>query len=73
MKRFKWILALVTLCLFVVPGMFAQSQFGSLSGTVTDTSGAITAGANVVVKNMASGELRKTDQQILEQIAQAPE
>jgi len=60
MKRFKWILALVTLCLFVVPGMFAQSQFGSLSGTVTDTSGAITAGANVVVKNMASGELRKT-------------
>lgn len=60
MKQFQWILALVSLILFVVPATFAQSQFGSLSGTVTDTSGAVAAGANIVVKNTASGEVRKT-------------
>ena len=61
MSQSKWILALVSLIVFVflLPLAFGQSQFGSLNGTVTDPSGAATAGANVVVKNMASGESRK--------------
>ena len=62
MSQSKWILALVSLIVFVLllPLALGQSQFGSLNGTVTDPSGAATAGANVVVKNMASGESRKT-------------
>ena len=60
MSQSKWILALVSLVVFVLPLAFGQSQFGSLNGTVTDSSGAVTAGASVVVKNVASGEARKT-------------
>jgi len=60
MSQSKWILALVSLVVFALPSAFGQSQFGSLNGTVTDPSGAATSGANVVVKNMASGESRKT-------------
>ncbi|MBZ5683600.1 MAG: carboxypeptidase regulatory-like domain-containing protein [Acidobacteriia bacterium] len=60
MSQSKWILALVSLMVFVLPLAFGQSQFASLNGTVNDPSGAATAGANVVVKNVASGESRKT-------------
>ncbi|PYX72507.1 MAG: hypothetical protein DMG78_12095 [Acidobacteria bacterium] len=60
MSQSKWILALVSLVVFVLPLAFGQSQFGSLNGTVVDASGAVSAGANVVVKNVASGESRKT-------------
>jgi Carboxypeptidase regulatory-like domain len=50
---------LIATFLLILPLAFGQSQFASLSGTVTDSSGAVAAGANVTVKNAASGELRK--------------
>lgn len=40
---------------------FAQSQFATLSGTVTDTSGAVVANAKVTVANALSGEPRVTE------------
>jgi Carboxypeptidase regulatory-like domain/TonB-dependent Receptor Plug Domain len=52
---------------FVFSAMFwaaqAQSNSGSLSGTVTDPSGAVVPGATVTVENVVSGYLRsaKTD------------
>lgn len=46
--------------LLMQPITFAQSQFANLSGSVKDSTGAIVAGATVVVKDSASGETRKT-------------
>lgn len=38
----------------------AQSIFGSIAGTVSDPSGAVIPGANAVLKNTASGDIRRT-------------
>jgi hypothetical protein len=46
--------------LLMQPVAFAQSQFANLSGSVKDSTGAVVAGATVVVKDSASGETRKT-------------
>jgi Carboxypeptidase regulatory-like domain len=54
------LLLVAVLPLAVVPGASAQSQFATLSGTVTDSSGAIVSGAAVTLKYSASGETRKT-------------
>ena len=40
---------------------FGQSQFATLSGTVTDSSGAAIAGAKITVKGTTSGELRESE------------
>src|ERR1700716_4566817 len=40
--------------------VLAQSQFATLTGTVRDGSGGVVAGANVMVKDAASGETRRT-------------
>jgi hypothetical protein len=53
-------LATIAAFLLVLPLAFGQSQFASLNGTVADATGAVTSGANVTVKNVASGESRKT-------------
>lgn len=52
----------VTLVLFaaIVPCIRAQSMFGTLSGTVIDSAGAVVVGADVRVTNTNSGEIRKT-------------
>jgi hypothetical protein len=48
------------LALFLTgPTAFAQSMFATLSGTVSDSSGAIIPGADVTVKNANSGDVRK--------------
>ena len=54
------LLLVAVLPLVVGPGASAQSQFATLSGTVTDSSGAIVSGAAVTLKYSASGETRKT-------------
>lgn len=60
MTQRKRILGLIAMFLLVLPLAVGQSQFASLSGTVADATGAVANAANVTVKNVASGELRKT-------------
>lgn len=60
MTQRKRILGLIAMFLLVLPLAVGQSQFASLSGTVADAMGAVANAANVTVKNVASGELRKT-------------
>src|ERR1035437_7964040 len=60
MTQRKRILGLIAMFLWVRPLAVGQSQFASLSGTVADATGAVANAANVTVKNVASGELRKT-------------
>ncbi len=56
-KRF---LALFALVLMSAGLVYAQSQNGSISGVVTDESGAVVPGAQVVVTNVATGAKRTT-------------
>ena len=59
--RFGWLLLAAALMLSFTPHAYAQgSFFTSLSGTVTDTSGAVIPGANVQVKNIGTGETKDT-------------
>ncbi len=48
-------ISVLVLLLCAVPGM-AQSTYGSLTGTVVDSSGAIEAGANVTLTNIGTSE-----------------
>ncbi|MFZ0661394.1 MAG: carboxypeptidase regulatory-like domain-containing protein [Acidobacteriaceae bacterium] len=49
---------LLTLLAFLVPAGNAQLLTGTLSGTVTDQTGAVIPGASIVLKNQASGDVR---------------
>jgi carboxypeptidase family protein len=52
---------IVFVCLLMVPGIVnAQSNSGSISGTVADPSGAVVANAPVEIHNPVSGYLRTT-------------
>jgi hypothetical protein len=46
-----------TWCLIVLAqvSLFAQRDFGTLTGTVTDTSGAVVAGAKILITEQATG------------------
>ena len=57
MKKFFGLLIL--LVSFASVG-FAQSQNGSISGVVTDATGAVVANATVTVTNVATGAVRTT-------------
>ncbi|MGH9716895.1 MAG: carboxypeptidase regulatory-like domain-containing protein, partial [Candidatus Acidiferrales bacterium] len=47
------------LCICIAPAMYAQtSATGALTGTVTDPSGAVVAGATVVATNAGTGQTR---------------
>ena len=50
--------ALLTLLAVVSPRMFSQTETGSISGTVTDPSGAVVTNATVTAKNTATGAVR---------------
>jgi hypothetical protein len=54
----QWILAVI-LCLVMAGGALAQST-ASLSGTVSDPTGAAIPGATVAVRNLATGVEFKT-------------
>lgn len=54
--KFWWCaLAAVCLCIAGAPAVHAQAVTGNISGTVTDASGAVIAGAQVLVTNTATG------------------
>ena len=48
------------LAFVVVPQARAQAQYGTITGTVTDPSGAVVPGAKVVLTNQATSETRTT-------------
>lgn len=58
--RGLFLVVLAAAFLLLQPGVVAQSQFATLSGTVHDSSGAVVVGAGITVKNAVSGETRKT-------------
>lgn len=53
-------LRIAVLCLLLVGGAWAQSDRGSISGTVLDTSGAAVSGASVTLKGVDTGSVYKT-------------
>lgn len=60
---FRWALALLAVASLVSPAA-AQTIYGSLAGTVTDSSGAVIPGAEIVIRSMDQGLTRelKTDE-----------
>jgi hypothetical protein len=57
-NRFKSI-ALASLMLFAVSAVHAQTGTGKISGVVTDSTGALVAGAKVTATNQANGSVRE--------------
>src|SRR6266436_3555832 len=53
------LVCLLTLALVAVVPLHAQSIFGTITGTVQDPSGAVVPGANVPLKDTASGAVRR--------------
>jgi hypothetical protein len=60
MNNFRFILAVLTLCLLTVPA-FAQSNTGTLVGTVVDQQGAVVGGATVTVTDNGTGKQRTAE------------
>src|SRR6266700_7510147 len=60
MKQFLATLAIGTLCLLVTSTAFAQSDRGTIAGTVVDSSGAVVSGASVTVRGADTGNVYKT-------------
>ena len=63
MRRAAYLLALAAVFLFLSGGrslVFAQTNAGSISGTVTDPTGAVVPGATVTIQNPVSGYQRTT-------------
>ena len=56
MRKASWVVFLV--CLFINVPLIAQKVTGTITGSVTDPSGAAISGAAVSVKNTATGEVR---------------
>ncbi len=54
-----WALALIVVMSAMAPDALAQVG-ATLSGTVTDATGAVVPKANVTMKNEVSGDLRRT-------------
>src|SRR5437899_12373576 len=60
MKRDLMALAIGILCLLVTGTAFAQSDRGTIAGTVVDSSGAVVSGASVTVRGGDTGNVYKT-------------
>ncbi|MBW8746268.1 MAG: carboxypeptidase regulatory-like domain-containing protein, partial [Acidobacteria bacterium] len=50
--RFQWLMGLLAVVLMFAPGMLAQSYYGTLKGSVTDSQGAAIAGATVTLTDV---------------------
>lgn len=59
MRRRAWLLLVLSLFLVAAPAS-AQQLTGSVSGTVTDNSGAVIPGANITLTKNDSGEVRRS-------------
>jgi hypothetical protein len=55
--KFSAILLAIFATMWVLP-VYGQSDRGAITGTVTDTSGAVVAGAKVTITNLNNGEAR---------------
>ncbi len=60
MKRYLVALAIGTLCLLVPGTAAAQSDRGTIAGSVVDSTGAAVAGASVIVRGANTGSVYKT-------------
>ena len=61
MKRFALIAAVLLAAItLLVPSLFAQAETGTITGTVTDPTGAVVPNAKVSIKGVATGSLRET-------------
>jgi hypothetical protein len=58
LRLFIFPVVLMALLAFMAPRGLAQQLTGTLSGTVYDRSGAVVPGAQIVLKNQASGDVR---------------
>lgn len=59
-KRLALVLAVLIGLLCITPALLAQGNTGTISGTVTDSSGGIVAGAEVKLTDTATGSARPT-------------
>src|SRR6516225_12481514 len=57
-KRYMCLLGTVAAMLLSVPFLQAQTTFGSITGNVTDSSGAAVANTEVVLTNLGTNERR---------------
>jgi hypothetical protein len=56
--RLGLLLSTLIVLAFAAEAVDAQSMFGTFSGTVADSGGAVVAGASITIKDIASGEAR---------------
>lgn len=54
-KRLKLALVVLAMCMLFTSKLIAQEDTGSISGTVTDSTGALVAKAKVLIRNQATG------------------
>ena len=59
-RRGVWVLAAIFLAGVIAGPAWAQTFRGTITGTVTDSSGAAVAGATVTIKNVDTGLIRST-------------
>jgi len=58
-RRWRWASVAVLLALATVPAaVFAQTETGRITGTITDQSGAVLPGASVTLKSLSTGATR---------------
>jgi hypothetical protein len=60
LRRPSTLLCIVSLACFATFGVHAQSIFGTITGTVTDHSGAVVPGAAITLTNKTSGDVRRS-------------
>jgi len=60
MSRFGIICRVAAISMICSAACLAQSIFATLTGTISDPSGSVVAGATVVLKNEASGDVRRS-------------
>ncbi len=58
--KFSSLISVTALLLFATVSAFGQSETGSISGTVTDSSGAVVSGAQVTVTSVGTSATRAT-------------